>query len=54
MDLTLLRLDGPPDPEATQEWDAEIAKRLAEIDAETATLLDRKQFSERMRERMRR
>lgn len=47
-------LDGPPDRDAAQEWDAEISRRLAEVDAGTASLIDRKEFSKRMRARMRR
>jgi hypothetical protein len=46
-------LDGPPDQDAAREWDAEIS-RLAEVDAGTASLIDRKEFSKRMRDRMRR
>jgi len=47
-------LDGPPDQDAAQAWDAEISRRLSEVDAGTASLIDRKEFSRRMRERMRR
>jgi putative addiction module component (TIGR02574 family) len=47
-------LDGPPDQDAAQEWDAEISRRLAEVDAGAASWIDRKEFSKRMRDRMRR
>ena len=45
-------LDGPADANAAQEWDAEVSRRLEEIDAGTATLIDRKEFSRRMRRRL--
>src|SRR5213082_3605506 len=45
-------LDGTADANAAQEWDAEVSRRLDEIDAGTATLIDRKEFSRRMRRRM--
>ena len=45
-------LDGPGDADAAQEWDAEVSRRLDEIDAGTATLIDRKEFSRRMRRRL--
>ena len=45
-------LDGPADPGAEQAWDAEIQRRLSEIDAGTAQLIDREEFRRRMRERM--
>ena len=47
-------LDGPPDRDAAEEWDVEISRRLAEVDAGTASLIDRKEFSKRMRARTRR
>lgn len=31
-------LDGPPDPDAETAWRAEIQRRVAEIEAGTATL----------------
>ena len=46
-------LDGPPDRDAAQQWDVEISRRLAEVDAGTASLIDRTEFSKRMRARMR-
>lgn len=45
-------LDGPADPSAAQEWDAEILRRMDEIEAGTAKLIDRKEFARRMRERL--
>ena len=45
-------LDGRADPDAESAWDAEILRRLAEIDAGTATLIDREEFRRRMRARM--
>ena len=45
-------LDGPADPDADTAWDAEILRRLAEIDTGTATLIDREEFRRRMRARL--
>lgn len=45
-------LDGAPDPGVEEAWDAEIRRRLAEIDAGTAKLIDRAEFSRRMRARI--
>ncbi|HEY3076782.1 MAG TPA: addiction module protein, partial [Burkholderiales bacterium] len=47
-------LDGPADADVEKAWDAEILRRLAEIDAGTARLIDREEFSRRMRARMKR
>ena len=47
-------LDGPREADAQKAWDAEIVRRLNEIDAGTARLVDREEFSRLMRERMRR
>ena len=47
-------LDGPADPDVEKAWDAEIMRRLAEIDSGTAKLVDRKEFRRRMRARMNR
>jgi len=44
-------LDGPADTGVAKAWDAEILRRLAEIDAGTARLIDREEFSRRMRAR---
>jgi len=48
----LASLDGAPDPGVEEAWDAEIRRRLAEIDAGTAQLIDRAEFSRRMRARI--
>lgn len=45
-------LDGPPEADVDKAWDAEILRRLAEIDSGTAKLIDRQEFSRRMRDRM--
>ena len=47
----LVARDGPADADAEKAWDAEILRRLAEIDAGTAQLIDREEFSKRMRAR---
>ena len=45
-------LDGPAEPDTEKTWDAEIVRRLAEIDAGTASLIDREEFRRRMRARL--
>jgi putative addiction module component (TIGR02574 family) len=45
-------LDGRPDAGAEQAWDAEILRRLAEIDSGTAKLVDREELRRRLRARM--
>ncbi len=45
-------LDGPTDPSAPQDWDAEISRRLNDIDSGAANLIDRQEFSRRMRKRL--
>ncbi len=45
-------LDGPAELDAEKAWDAEIVRRLDEIDSGTATLIDRQEFSRRMRARI--
>lgn len=47
-------LDGAPDSDASAEWDREVLRRLDDVDAGTATLIDREEFSRRMRERLKR
>lgn len=47
-------LDAPADADAQQAWDSEIMRRLSEIDAGTAKLIDRKELSRRLRDRMNR
>ncbi len=50
----VISLDGPPDPDAEKAWDAEIMRRLSEIDSGAAKLVDRKEFRRRMRARLKR
>ena len=45
-------LDGPSEPDVEKAWDAEILRRLAEIDSDTANLIDREEFGRRLRARM--
>lgn len=45
-------LDGPADSDVDAAWDAEIMRRLADIDSGTAALIDREEFRRRMRARM--
>ncbi len=45
-------LDGPADANAAPWWNAEVSRRLDEIDAGTATLIDREEFSRRIRRRL--
>ena len=45
-------LDLPVDSDAADAWDREIVRRLAEIDAGTARLVDRDELRRRMRARL--
>ena len=45
-------LDGPADADAQSAWDAEILRRLAEVEAGSAQLVDREELRRRMRARM--
>ncbi len=45
-------LDGRADSDAETAWDAEILRRLAEIDTGTADLIDREEFRRLMRARI--
>ena len=45
-------LDGPADADVNSAWDAEILRRLAEVDAGTAKLIDRDEFRQRMQARI--
>ena len=45
-------LDAPADADASEAWDKEILRRLAEIDAGTAMLIDRDEFRRRMQARI--
>ena len=46
-------LDAPRDAGAADEWDAEISRRLAEVDVGTAKLVDREELRRRIQQRMR-
>ena len=50
----VVSLDGPADPDVEKAWDAEILRRLAEIDSGTANLIDREEFRRRMQARINR
>jgi putative addiction module component (TIGR02574 family) len=45
-------LDAPADADAAGAWDNEIVRRLAAIDAGTATMIDRNEFRRRMQARV--
>jgi len=45
-------LDAPTDADTTDAWNKEILRRLGEIDAATAKLIDRNEFRRRMQERL--
>jgi putative addiction module component (TIGR02574 family) len=45
-------LDSPIDADAADAWDREILKRLAQVDAGTARLIDRDELRRRMRARV--
>ena len=45
-------LDGAAEGDAEEAWDAEIQRRLAEIDSGNAELIDREEFRRRMRARV--
>ena len=48
----MLSLDEPAEPDAADAWDREILRRLGQIDAGTATLIDREELRRRMRARI--
>jgi putative addiction module component (TIGR02574 family) len=48
----LASLDGPPDPDATDAWEAEILRRLDQIDEGTAKLVGRTELMRRIRDRL--
>ncbi len=48
----LTSLDGSPDADAQDSWDREIARRLGEIDAGTAKLIEGDEFKRRIRSRL--
>jgi len=45
-------LDGAADVDAIDQWDAELLRRLAEVEAGTAVLLSREEFRSRMKARL--
>jgi hypothetical protein len=45
-------LDGPSDADATSEWDSEILRRLEQVTSGDAGIVDRAEFSRRMRDRL--
>lgn len=47
-----MAVDGPADTDVEKAWDAELLRRLAEIDSGAAKLVDREEFRRRMRERI--
>ena len=47
-------LDGPADADAAKEWEAEILRRLDAVDSGRAQIIDRAEFSKRMRDRLNR
>ncbi|MES9857577.1 MAG: addiction module protein [Sedimenticola sp.] len=48
----LSSLDGKPDPDAVDAWEAEILKRLDQVDSGTAKLIDRAELRRRMSARI--
>ena len=42
-------LNAPVDANATEEWDKEILRRLAEVDSGTVRYIDRDEFRQRMK-----
>jgi len=48
----MLSLDEPAEPDAADAWDKEILRRLGQVEAGTATLIDREEFRRRMRARI--
>ncbi len=48
----MLSLDEPAEPDAADSWDKEILRRLGQVEAGTATLIDREEFRRRMRSRI--
>ena len=45
-------LDGAADADVANAWDMEISRRIAEVDSHTAALIDRQEFSQRLRKRL--
>jgi putative addiction module component (TIGR02574 family) len=45
-------LDGPGEAGVAEAWDVDVLRRLEQIESGTATLVDREEFTRRMRERL--
>ena len=45
-------LDAPADADVSDAWDYELMRRLAQIDAGTAVVVDRDEFRRRMQARL--
>lgn len=45
-------LDAPAEPGVAEAWDDEVLRRLEQIESGTAALIDREEFTRRMRERL--
>ena len=45
----VISLDGDPDAGVADEWDAEVMRRLDQIDAGTATFVNREEFKRLLR-----
>jgi putative addiction module component (TIGR02574 family) len=48
----VVSLDGPVDEGISQVWEEELTRRMDEVDAGTATLVDRSEHDRRMRDRL--
>ena len=48
----LISLDGPVDADATEAWNTEIVRRVAEIDAGTVVLIDADEVTQKIRSRL--
>lgn len=46
-------LDGTPDPDAATAWDAEVLRRLQDVDQGTAELIDADEVARRIGRRLR-
>lgn len=45
-------LDAPRNEDVGEAWEAEILRRLSQIDSGTAKLIDREEFRKRLREKI--
>lgn len=48
----MMSLDAPAEDDAAEAWEREILRRLAEVDAGTAKLVNREELRRRMRGRI--